>query len=108
MLKLNTSRSYPYPVTVHFFDEQGKPQQGTFKAQFKVVAADRLRDEENADKRLLDLVLSGVEELELNDADGQRLTGEALLEAVKNDPCLSLATVNAYNESIVKKNRART
>jgi hypothetical protein len=108
MLKLNTTRSYPFPVTVHYYDENGRAQQGKFNAQFKVVPADQLQDDENADKRLLDIVLLGVDKLELVDVDNNVLEGDALLDACKNDPSISTALVNAYHASIAKKNRART
>lgn len=109
-LKLNTHRTFTAPCTVHFQDDNGKPASGSFGATFKVTALDALRDDANTDKSLLDLVLVGVneEELELQDESGQRLTGEALLKAVKVDPAISMALVSTYNEQITKKNLKRT
>lgn len=109
-LKLNTHRTFNAPCTVHFQDDNGKPASGSFGATFKVAALDALRDDANTDKSLLDLVLVGVneDELDLADENGQRLTGDALLKAVKVDPAISMALVSTYNEQITKKNLKRT
>ncbi|MGH1461001.1 MAG: hypothetical protein ACRBB6_03085 [Neptuniibacter sp.] len=108
MLKLNTERSFKAPVTVRFMDEDGTSQKGTFNAKFKVVSTDTLQEEENADKRLLDLVLLEVNNIELADASGNPLEGEALLEACKSDPSISTALVATYGEQTAKKNLKRT
>jgi len=107
MFKLNTQRSYQYPVTVNIFDGE-KEQTGKFTATFKVLPNSSLRDPDKADKSLLDLVLIGVEGVEIAGADGQPLQGDDLLQALKDDPATSVALVAAYQESITKKNRPRT
>jgi len=107
MFRLNTQRTYKYPVTVTVYDGD-KEQSGTFRAEFRVVPSTELQDSANRDKRLLDLVLFGVEDIEVTGKDGAVLTGEELLSALKADPATSLALVNAYQESITKKNRPRT
>jgi hypothetical protein len=107
VFKVNRSRTYPYPVTATVFDEQGKEQIGKFKAHFKVLPHDEAK-ELPEDTTLLDAVLTGVSEIEIDGEDGQPLTGAALASAVKNDPALSAATVGAYHESIAKKNRPRS
>ncbi|WP_139313682.1 hypothetical protein [Salinicola sp. MH3R3-1] len=107
MFKVNTSRNYPYPVTATVFDEQGKEQTGRFKAHFKVLPHNEAKSMPE-DTSLLDAVLKGVSEIEIPGEDGQPLSGDELLDAVKNDPALSAATVGAYHESIAKKNRPRT
>ena len=109
-LKLNTNRTFTSPCTVHFQDETGKPASGSFGATYKVVPMDSLKDEHNSDKTLLDLVLVSVNEseLELQDENGNRLTGDDLIRAVKNDPAISMALVSTYNEQITKKNLKRT
>ena len=106
-LKINTARTFDASVTVHFHDDNGQPAKGTFGATFKVVPTDSLKDSEDS---FLDHVLVSVNEseLELIGEDGQRLTGEALLSAVKVDPSISLAIVTAYNEQVAKKNLKRT
>lgn len=108
MLKLNINRTFPAAVTVHLIDEEGKSQKGEFKAVFKVLSSDQATDEANSDKRLLDLVLVSVSDIELTGADDKELEGEALLKAVKADPALSTALIATYNESLTKKNLRRT
>jgi|SRR5690554_2440663 len=106
MFKLNTRRTYKYPVTVTVFDGE-KEESGKFTAVFKVLPNNQMQDPENADKRLLDLVLVDVEGVEVAGEDGQPLQGPELLSALKNDPSASLALVTAYQESVSKKNRSR-
>ena len=108
MLKLNTTRSFPAPVTVHFRDEDGKDQKGQFNAVFKVISADQLQSEANHEKRLLDLVLVEVSEIELTDVSGDVLHGTELLDACKNDPSIATALMATYNENVAKKNLKRT
>lgn len=108
MLKLNTTRSFPAPVTVHFRDEDGKDQKGQMAAVFKVVSADELQSEANHEKRLLDLVLTEVSEIELIDENGDALQGNELLDACKNDPAISTALMSTYSENVAKKNLKRT
>jgi len=104
MLILNTARTFPAPVTVHFHDEAGKPQKGTFEATFRVVPASEIL--EATDKSALDLVLVSVneEQLQLTDPKGQVLSGEALLAAAKADPAISNAMLATYGELVAKKN----
>ncbi len=103
MLKLNTTRTFPKDVTVPYFDEDGKKQKGKFTAIYKVVPTDELESEENKDKRLLDVVLHGVENLQLTDEDGRVLEGEELLRAAKLDPEIGGAMVITYREVVGKK-----
>lgn len=107
MFKLNTERTYKWPVTVTVYNGD-KEQSGTFRAEFRVVPNDELTDSANRDKRLMDLALVGVEDVEVTGKDGKLLQGEELLSALKADPATNLALVNAYQESITKKNRPRT
>lgn len=104
MLKLNSTRTFPSPVTVHFVDEKGKSSSGTFNAVFKVVPTDQLTDENNSEKRLLDVVLVEVSNIELTDEQGEALTGDALLEACKSDPSISSALTSTYGKQLTKKN----
>lgn len=104
MFKLNTARSYTYPVALTVYDEAGKEHTGKFKATFKVVAQDKLR-EMPADTLLLDQVLMGVDGIEVAGEDGKALEGDDLLHAVKNDPAAGTALLTAYQESVAKKNR---
>jgi len=105
MLKLNTNRTFTVPVPVAYVDEQGKDQNGAFGATFRILSQDEAAD--HPDKRLLDLVLVAVDDIELTDADG-RLTGSALLAACKADPTLSTALVSRYWECAVKKPQGPT
>ena|SRR5690554_1298293 len=107
MFKLNTERTYKYPVTVTVYNGD-KEQSGTFRAEYRVVPTTELTNSSNRDKRLLDLVLVNVEDIEVTGKDGKVLQGDELLDAMKADPATSLALVNAYQESITKKNRPRT
>lgn len=107
MFKLNTKRTYNYPVSVNIFDGE-KEQTGKFTAVFKVAPTSALLDPENEGKRLLDIVLVGVEGVEVAGEDGKPLQGEELLTALKDDPATANAIVAAYQESITKKNRPRT
>ncbi|WKD29540.1 hypothetical protein NDQ72_06245 [Halomonas sp. KG2] len=106
MFKLNTTRSYSFPVSLTVYDETGKEQTGKFTATFKVVAQDKLRDMP-ADTLLLDQVLVGVKGIEVPGEGGKPLEGEELLHALKNDPAASTALITAYQESVSKKNRGR-
>ena len=103
MFRLNTERTYPYPVSVTVIDRDGREQQGEFQAVFRVVPTSTLRDPDNAERHLLDLALVDVRDLELVDSDGNVLQGQALIDAVKDDPSLSAACVAAWRESVLKK-----
>lgn len=108
MLKLNPNRTYRYPVTVTLYDEQGKEQPGRFTATFRVLPHSQMERPDLADQKLLDLVLVSVEDVEVPGPDGHPLAGDALMGALKDDPSVSTALVNAYQESVVKKNLARS
>jgi hypothetical protein len=103
---VNTRRTYQYPVSVTIYDEEGKEHTGKFKAIFKVVPEDELRNA-GPDVTLLDQVLVGVEEICLQDDAGKTLEGAELLHAAKNDSSICAAIQSAYRESIQKKNRGR-
>lgn len=108
MLKLNTHRTFPAPVTVHLRDDEGNESQGQFTAIFKILPTDKALDKEFSDKRLVDLVVVGVRDIELTGPEGEPLEGEALLEACRNDPAISAALVATYQEEVGKKNLRRT
>ena len=52
-------------------------------------------------------MLVGVDEICITDDEGKELAGDDKLQAAKNDPAISTALVNAYHESVSKKNRPR-
>lgn len=108
-LRLNTHRTFPAPVNVDFLDDTGETQKGTFGAVFKVMPTTELMDDSNKDTRMLDLVLVSIkdDELELVNADGEVLKGDALMEAAKADPTLANAMLEAYNQGLAKKGRKR-
>jgi len=103
---VNTKRTYKYPVSLTVYDEHGKEISGKFKATFKAMPQNELRDLP-ADTLLLDHVLVGVDEICITDDEGKELAGDDKLQAAKNDPAISTALVNAYHESVSKKNRPR-
>ena len=109
-LRLNTRRTFTKPVNVEWLDDNGKTQKGSFGATFKIVPNSDLSDDNNSEKRLLDLVLVSVNEseLELVDENDKVLTGDALLEAAKSDPTLVTALQDAYFSGVAKKGRNRT
>lgn len=102
MFKINTQRCYQYPVSVTIFDGE-KEVTGKFTATFKVQPNSALRNPDNTDKTLLDLVLVNVEGVEVPGEDGKPLQGEALVNALKDDPSVNMAIVAAYQESITKR-----
>lgn len=102
MFKINTQRTYRYPVSVTIYDGDQEVE-GTFKAEFKAVPRDEIID----DQPLLDQVLVDVHGLEVTGKEGKVLAGDELLAAVKVDPAISLALVSAYQDSYAKKNRTR-
>jgi hypothetical protein len=109
MFKLNTARTYKYPVTLTVYDESGTEHEGKFHALFKVLPNSVLRNPspDVADRPLLDLVLVGAEGIAVDGPDGLPLTGEALCAALKDDPAAAAALVTAYSESITKKTLRR-
>ncbi|NVF16225.1 hypothetical protein [Vreelandella maris] len=106
MFTVNVKRTYKYPVALTVYDEDGKENSGKFKATFKVVPEDELRNS-GADVALLDQVLVGIEDICLKDGDGKTLEGDELLHAAKNDSAICAALQSAYQASIQKKNRPR-
>ncbi|HPE81001.1 MAG TPA: hypothetical protein PKZ35_13470 [Gammaproteobacteria bacterium] len=108
MLRLNINRTFTVPVPVTYVDEAGAEQHAKFSATFRVPSKDDLDARDNQGKLLLDLVLTGVREIELTDADGRGLEGDDLLAACKADHTLSTALVSAYWENAAKKPQPRT
>ncbi|MCU7934112.1 MAG: hypothetical protein KZQ99_04435 [Candidatus Thiodiazotropha sp. (ex Dulcina madagascariensis)] len=108
MLKLNIDRTFQVPVPVSFVDENGTEQQGEFRATYRVLSETEAKAADNADKRLLEMVVVEVSELELVDKNGQVLQGRELLDAAQADPTLSSALVHTYWENAVKKPRPKT
>jgi len=106
VFKLNTNRTYTYPVALTIYDEAGKEQSGKFTATFKVMPQNQLRDMP-ADTLLLDQVLVNASGIEVPGEGGKPLEGDELLDALKNDPAASAALISAYQESVAKKNRPR-
>lgn len=101
MFKVNTARTYPYPVSVTIIDENGQDQTGEFSATFKILPRQK-----NLPDNLLEKVLVKLEGLELTDGDNV-LEGKAMLEAAQKDPAISTALLNAYTESVLKKSQPK-
>lgn len=106
-VRLNTERSFWTPVPLAWLDPDGKQQEGSFRAKFRVMSGDELEAEDNQDKRLVDLVLLDLDELELVGDGGELLEGEALLEAAKMDPAIGAALLETYREANRKKPRRK-
>ena len=102
MFKINTARTYPYPVSVTIIDENGQGQTGSFTATFKILPR-----QETLPNNLLEHVLVKIDGLELTDGDGSVLEGEAMLAAAQKDPAISSALLHAYTESVLKKNQPK-
>lgn len=107
MFRLNRERTYKYPVVVTLYDADGNEQKGRFTATFRILPI-RVMREDLADRALLDQVLMGVDGIEMPGEDGQPLSGQALLEALKDDPATATALAGAYVTSAIKKNQPRT
>lgn len=107
MLKRNIERRFTIPIQIDCLEEDGRTTRGEFRASFRMMSQAEIRGDEEA--RLLDKVLLDVSDLELCGTDGKPLSGKDLLQAVKDDPELGSALVNAYLENVVKKpTRRRT
>lgn len=102
-LKLNVNRNYKHPVPVKYFSEEGKILSGSFTGTFRVLNSEALEKSKEEEGRFIDLILVGVEGIELEDDNGNILEGDELLAAVKNDVDLANACVEAYEESAQKK-----
>lgn len=103
-LKLSTERTFKYPVNVEVRVDS-KIVKGSFTGVFRALKGSDIDGDE---KRLIDAILVGVEGLDLEDEAGNRLEGEALLEAVKDDTELVAAIVKAYGEAMEKKDPAKS
>lgn len=100
-LRLAKERTFRYPVKVQYYDDEGKVKTGTFTGVFRVLKGSEIKEKE--DKALVDLILAGVEGLELTDEHGNVLGPDETLAAVRDDTELALACIEAYNEAMGKK-----
>ncbi|MCU7885779.1 MAG: hypothetical protein KZQ82_16425 [Candidatus Thiodiazotropha sp. (ex Lucinoma annulata)] len=108
MLKLNINRTFNVPVPVVFVDEKGDEQTGEIRATYRILPETEAKNPENTGKRLLELVVQDVQELDLVDQDGQSLQGQELKKAALADPTLSSALVTSYWENAIKKPQPKT
>ena len=102
-LKLAKERIFKYPVEVEVRVDN-KLVTGTFTGVFRALKASDMDDE----KKLIDAILVSVEGLELEDEHGNVLTGDELVEAVKDDTELVAAIIRAYGEAMEKKDRQKS
>lgn len=102
-VKLNITRSFWVPINLRWRGDDDKWHTGQFRARFRVIPATDAQKEEYAEKRLLDVVLLEVADIELEDESGAALVGEALFAAAKDDPTISTTLVDAYWDSVAKK-----
>lgn len=100
-LRLAKERTFRYPVKIQYYDDEGKVKTGTFTGVFRVLKGSEIKEKE--DKALVDLILAGVEGLELTDEHGNVLGPDETLAAVRDDTELALACIEAYNEAMGKK-----
>ncbi len=100
-LKLAKERTFKYPVKVQYYDEDGKLKTGTFTGIFRVLKGHEIT--EDSDAKLIDLILAGVAGLTLQDENGNEITGDDLVAAVKDDTELAMACIEAYNDAMGKK-----
>ncbi len=110
-LRLNTQRTFKAICSVAFTDDLGHEQTGEFGATLRIIPTDEAEHPDNKGKRLVDLCLVAVDTdgehaLVLYDGD-TLLTGDALLNAVRNDMQLSSAVFAAYQEELAKKPTAK-
>lgn len=108
MLKLQTNRTFTVPVPVTFTDEGGQFQDAQFKATYRMMSDKQAEDPENQGKRLLEMVLLSVDEIELSDDQGNVLQGDDLRTACLFDHTLATALTNAYWAHAAKKPRRAT
>lgn len=101
--EINQNRVFKAPVTVHTIDANGKDSTGKFSAMFKNL---KVSDFDRQEK-LLDLVLVDVVDLIIKDDDGNVLTGQELIDVVKDDTDLASACVDAFNSAMEKKAQKR-
>lgn len=105
-LKLNINRTTKITVPLVIDDGDGDCIQ-TFTAECKVLKHD-LAANADSKARLIDTLLVSVEGLELVSEKGKPLTKEKTLAAVKNDPELEVAIIQAWrlgNEARLMKGR---
>lgn len=106
MLKLNVNRVFKASVPVSIITPDGQQQDAEFSASFRVMTKQQAKAQ--GEQPLLDVVLVEVHDIELFDANDQVLTGDALLQAAKDDPTLSSALVHCYWDNLTKKPQRKT
>lgn len=102
MFKLNTARTYKWPVTITVLDGD-QELSGTVTVTYRPLASDKAKNPDNASRPLLDLVLVDVDGIEVTGEDGHVLTGDARLSALRNDPAAAVALTEGYFASVQKK-----
>lgn len=102
MFKLNTARTYKWPVTITVLDGD-QELSGTVTVTYRAVSTDKAKAPENADKTILDLALVDVDGIEVVAEDGQVLLGEARLQALRADTSVAIALTQGYYDSVQKK-----
>lgn len=102
MFKLNTARTYKWPVTITVL-EGDQEHSGTVTATYRPLASDKAKNPDTASRPLLDLVLVDVDGIEVTGDDGQVLAGDARLNAIRNDPAAAVALTEGYFASVQKK-----
>lgn len=105
-LKLNVNRTTRVTVAIAVETENGEDQVETFTANCNVLKIDQSAG--NHEDRLIDVLLVGVEGLEMVDPKGKILTKPKTLAAVKNDSELAAAIISAWrlgNEAKLMRGR---
>jgi len=102
MFVLNTDRTFECAINV-VIPTDGKPKREQFRAKFKIISHDKLKEcaAINPSGSILDLVLVDVMDIEVQGVEDKT----DIMNAVINDPCCAAALQKAYNDAIVKNNR---
>jgi hypothetical protein len=107
MFKIKTDRTYQYPVAVTY-REGNDEKQGEFIGIFKTLNMAELERVGADDEKALDVVFVGAEGVEMEGHDGQSLSGDDMLAALRSDPDISQAIWAAYQDSYAKKGQSKT
>jgi hypothetical protein len=104
-MKINQNRTFKAPVTVNYYDNAGNLVSGGFTATFKTL---KMSDFDDKTTKFIDAILVGVEGIDMSDDFNNVITGDALVNAVKNDTDLASSCITAFNDAIEKKAKKPT
>jgi len=104
-ITVSTHRTFVTDVEFTAEDEHGNPLKVKVRARYRILPQDEIAQfaVDNPDAKILDPILVSVEDLRLLDIDGNPLSGDEFLAALKQDPVISDALWLRYKEEIRKK-----